>query len=1106
MADSELRVKITGVSADFERTTENVAKAHAQLVEKLRRGDTIAIGSADRLIQQQELLRREIVKVYGSIDAATPEVLAHYRKVEAAVAHAKSEIVSLSKVTQDHKAQLNSAGMTYKGLSDTLENLAGKHGAVVAKASLVVKVLQEVYQTGKQVVILFSTDDTLAWWDKQATAAEKWGERTKKTFFDTAAAALQYGIAAGPAVVAQDAVRYSNLLEPIRRGYREPYGPPAVDEMTAWANSIKTQQRLDAEAKETAEKAKREADANQRAADAIKQRTIALEAEVALLRESDPLAKAEIEYMRDLALATFEADAGLRQLTRSRAELARQAAIDSAFTDLLDEGSAVWGKNPLKAMMDRSQGLGLTGYEWYQRFGTGPSQQEIDRLSDAFAEVDLDYARFERAVDKWRESVTFLRTTLTDSAVDFARTGGDNLGRIAGARFNELTAKGFDELFAQLLGGELVEGKDGGWRVTGPFGSAQVYGSRADALNASRQRVQAAQAVLDFGAIGVGAYGAAQGAEGTRTGSVVSGAAAGASLGSTIPVIGTAWGAVIGAVAGAIGGYFGEQARQADYKYGMPKIDKNGQASLQGIRNIGLLERDSLVSQVQENYNTARNSNVRLMMALGVEPAADTWKPIDLTFQPRASANWLKHFNEMIQTGQIDAAVYGQAREQIKGGFAKYGLSGNKFDALMDSWDNLDPAKMLQMLQGLATGLRDIQSATEFLDARNGFGKNTSWFQGMQSVQKEMSLSFAQQMGQAFDGLLEKATYLDDLVGDDQIALLQEIGSLAVEIREREREEMKANLLVLDQVKQKGGSARDRYAVMRMVDEEYSPDSERIASFYKGKADEALRKIATAKTRDEAQRYYDEYMGNLDLVVQQGFSISNKTGVEWAKWASDQTWKGESAIAAILEKFGIDVQNENAEFMASWQPILDKFNAAGDAITKLPDTITGPVGRWSDKFEDGLPILSKWIDEMGNVVSGLIDFGDGLAGIIPQLPSGPLNPDGPNGNEGEKNRLNSLGSQSEGIAIEAAEPTESYTGLEAALLELTKAVRFLKTETSDMAGAVADASLRLDDAFATNPDIPTLVAAIDGLTSVLSRGNGGDDGFAERVSKRRSVA
>lgn len=1104
MADSELRVKITGVSADFERTAENVAKAHAQLVEKLRRGDTIAIGSADRLIQQQELLRREIVKVYGSLDAATPEVIAHYRKIENAVAHAKGEIVSLNKITQDHKAQLNSAGMTYKGLSDTLENLAGKHGAVVAKASLVVKVLQEVYQVGKEVVIVFSTNDTLAWWDKQAAAVEKWGERTKKTFFDTAAAALQYGVTAAPYVAAQEAVQYSNLLQPIKRGYRAPYGPPSIDPMTAWANSIKTQQRLDAEAKEAADKANREAEANKRAADAIKQRTIALEAEIALLKESNPFAKAEIEYMRDLALATFEADSGLRRLTEARAALMRQGAIDSAFTDLLDEGSAVWGKDPLRAMMERSPGMGLTGYEWYQRFG-GPSRDEIERLSEPFYEMELDFARFERAIEKWRDSLTILRTTLTESAVDFARTGGDNLGRIAGARFNELTAKGFDDLFAQLLGGEVVEGKDGGWRVTGPFGSSQVYASRADALNASRQRVQTAQAVVDFGSIGIGAYGAAQGAEGTRTGSVISGAASGASLGSVIPVLGTAWGAVIGAVVGSIGGYLGEKARQEDYKYGAPKIDMYGQASLQGIRNIGLLERDSLVSQVQENYNSARNSNVRLMMALGVQPAADTWKPIDLTFQPNPSANWLKHFNEMIQTGQIDAAVYNQARDQIKGGFANLGLGGKKFDALMDSWDNLDPAKMLQMLQGLAAGLRDVQTASEFFDARNGFGKNTSWFQGIQGVQKEMSLSFAQQIGQAFDGLLEKAAYLDDLVGDDQIALLQEIGSLAVEIREREREEMKANLLLLDQTKQKGGTARDRYAVMQMVDEEYSPDSERIASFYKGKADEALKKIGSAKTRDEAQRYYDEYMSNLDLVVQQGFSISGKTGVEWAKWASDQTWKGESAIAAVLEKFGIDAQNENAEFMAAWQPILDKFTAAGDAVTKLPDAVGGPVGRWKDQFEAGYPILTKWVDEMGNVVSGLIDFGGGLAGIIPQLPSGPLNPDGSGNNEGEHSAVYSSSARSEVATIEP-EITEPYTAVQSALVELAKTLRFLRTETSDMAGAVADASLRLDDAFTNNPDVPALIVAIEGLTAALSRGGGGGDGFADRVSKRRSVA
>jgi hypothetical protein len=266
----------------------------------------------------------------------------------------------------------------------------------------------------------------------------------------------------------------------------------------------------------------------------------------------------------------------------------------------------------------------------------------------------------------------------------------------------------------------------------------------------------------------------------------------------------------------------------------------------------------------------------------------------------------MKHWSELFTSGAIDTAVFKQVNSQVRSGFEKIGLKGARFDQMTRDWGNLDPQKMLQMLQGVALGLTDIQKASEFLGAKNGYGKNTSWFQGITSVQKEMAMTFADQIREAQGSIIEKAGYLDDLVGDEQITALQELGSAMLDLRQRERDEIRATLQLLEQVKEKGIAARDRYAVMGMVkdDKERSPDYQRIASFYKGKADETLERIGRAKTREEAERLYDQYMSYLDLVVQQGFSINNQTGIDWSKWASDQTWKGESAIAAILEKFG----------------------------------------------------------------------------------------------------------------------------------------------------------------------------------------------------------
>jgi hypothetical protein len=832
------------------------------------------------------------------------------------------------------------------------------------------------------------------------------------------------------------------------------------------------------------EEMRKRAEAEAKLAELREKRAAALEWEIKILQTSAPLQRAEVEYARDLALALEEPTERLRELSEIRAGLLRQAKLDTAFTALVTQGSELWGANPLKDMQAYTPGVRGLSAEYRRARAVEDAVAALSQsMDDLFAGMDDDYQRRLGLIDQWKESFGSLRTTLSDAALDFATTGGENLGRIAAQRFGEFSTKGFDQLFGRMFSDTVSEVEGGGWRINGLFAPRTIYDTQTEAVSVAKRRSELANTGLDYAAIGVSSYGAARAGEGSRTGSVVSAAA------SMYGMTGNAYAAIAAAMVAALGGYFGEQQRHDEYKYGMPMIDMYGQASVQGIKNIEPLERQAMTIQLQERYNSARNASVRLMEALKIQPEANTFGALNLTFQRAPSGNFMKHWSELFTSGAIDTAVFKQVNSQVRSGFEKIGLKGARFDQMTRDWGNLDPQKMLQMLQGVALGLTDIQKASEFLGAKNGYGKNTSWFQGITSVQKEMAMTFADQIREAQGSIIEKAGYLDDLVGDEQITALQELGSAMLDLRQRERDEIRATLQLLEQVKEKGIAARDRYAVMGMVkdDKERSPDYQRIASFYKGKADETLERIGRAKTREEAERLYDQYMSYLDLVVQQGFSINNQTGIDWSKWASDQTWKGESAIAAILEKFGIDTQSANAEFMAKWQPIIDKFTSAGEAAAKLPDDISGPLNRYNDALGNKtLPILTLFTGELGNANSALHDFDAWLADILKRygVPQPPNNPNGGNTDGGHSRWFSSPQSSGE-------QPRGGDADVYTVLRELVSVVRLLIPELRDLGGAAGDAAVRLD-------------SVLLGMSSASSGDRG--DVFESELSTRRSSA
>lgn len=726
------------------------------------------------------------------------------------------------------------------------------------------------------------------------------------------------------------------------------------------------------------DEAKRKAQALLDAADKIAQahrlRAEALRFEIELLKAASPMQRAEVEYMKELAAAGREATPALRALAKAKADLNNEDRIAAAIRKSMSFGGRADGKTWQDTLGSRIEdGVGPWLNDRLLGSSASLSDASNQRTVMAIAEWNAANAKARR---EWENTFDDLSRTIGAAGFDFARNAGKNLGEIAARNFDDLVGSGMQGLLGSLFGAPTQ--KNGKWYVPG---SSTAYDSQDEAFGAmpasGRSRMQKTQAAFDFASIGVGAYGSAQAADGARTSGVVGGAMAGLQIAGP-------WGAVIGAVIGAIGGFLGEQQRQKDYKYGIPTISVGGIADISSAKNLAPYEREQIIAQVQETYERTRNAGVRTLMTLGQGVDSSVFKPIDGKFQDNPSANWGKHLQQWISMGLPDD-VMGQMKGQFRSGFGKVGLQGERFDAMWAQMDKLDPQKMLSMLSGLARGLTDISEAMDSMDARRG----GSWQSGLNDVQQEMSMSFAQHMGDAWDSVIEKASYLDDLVGEDQISLLQEIGQMTLDIRQREREEMRAILELQESIKAKREATVERYTVMGMVKEDGSPDYEARMKYNQTRADEELAEILRSNNREDVSKNHDDYYNYIDKIVADAFSVSDKYGQEMSKWAINQLGKGDSAADTALNQIGADVQSENAKAIAKFQPIIDSF-------TTVVSTTIDPVGNVRDKFKDlekTLPDVDRGLIAVTNAANVAAFAVTRLAGYVDSLVGGSFESD-----------------------------------------------------------------------------------------------------------------
>ena len=332
--------------------------------------------------------------------------------------------------------------------------------------------------------------------------------------------------------------------------------------------------------------------------------------------------------------------------------------------------------------------------------------------------------------------------------------------------------KGFMDNIARIAAGQAPLGKDNKPDPNYKPTDNKIWAARAFQIGSGAL------------AIGMGGYQAGMAGEGGRSAGTLAGAVSGAAMGAQLAtgtVIGAGWGTVIGAVAGAIigaaGAYIGEQQRQADYKYGIPTIDKNGTVTLDQNKNLSPGEINQWVTKIGETYRTFWNGYVDVLLKL---PDASIPAATGLTgkFQDNPSGHYLEHLQQWVE-GTLPDAIAEQFKKSMKSAFVNAGVLAEGFDKFWDETTKMDPKRALQFWSDLAEGLSAFSKTTSTranIDAANGDWANTK-FLSDGTVQKKGESDFTAQLRTQTQGIFDVARQMVNLTGPDKVAAWKQLGA-----------------------------------------------------------------------------------------------------------------------------------------------------------------------------------------------------------------------------------------------------------------------------------------------------------------------------------------
>ena len=568
---------------------------------------------------------------------------------------------------------------------------------------------------------------------------------------------------------------------------------------------------------------------------------------------------------------------------------------------------------------------------------------------------------------------------------DLATTGGQNFGQIAAQFFKaqlHSAADAFGNWVIEILGGGKLEKNAQGEFVVGaqtfpntPAGQAQartakgqgVYGQIGQGIGGAfglYSSVANAGSQSDLSTVLTGTLG------GAALGGAVGGLIAGGVAGSVVPVLGTVIGAAVGLIVGGIAAALSSVGK--DYKFGQFGV-KQGQAFFTPGQNITATEAQQAQQQIADTLATFSNGYIQVLMRfprefreglMAVVRNADSFFPrVGLEaggdIGRAASAHFMEHFNDWVN-GRLPRDIAATFFEPLAEAFQSQGLSTERFHAIWDELQQLDPKKALELLGALAEGLVSIHRNLERFAMPSGFrgrydAMDTDTLRGY--VASRDARSFAQTIADTDKEILDLADSLSLLTGEEQIRTVQRIGQLMDDRYAREEEYIRGlNRMLADANTQIDAAIRG-YQLANIDDPQAQTD------FLTSRYNDLTGQLAGAQTGEEAQRIYNEIFSIIGQIAQVGGAQSPTDQHAMNEWAQQALEQLRGSFSAVIGRIGAQLDVVNGDFSARIAPMLDGFTgvaqaavdvnasfsnaaAAGDALADSMDRAVGSIERF----------------------------------------------------------------------------------------------------------------------------------------------------------------
>lgn len=1032
-----------GYTEQATRAREAIGKFYSSLAD----GGDASRRSVSAAITQVALLRREIERTQGSVEAAAPEIAAEFRDVEHAAEQMKKEYSELNKVVQRQMEQLALASGQWRGFGAMLRSqVSPEVTALATKLTAVVTVAGLAWAAGKKAATATGINP-----EGYALIADGWesAKRSGRAYHDTLGNILlrtQQIMNLRPS----GNIDATGFLAPIRRGIEQ--GPARPTDAQIYQSRIITENRMREENR--AADQKRLADYEQWIA--LEQRHLQNTKELVGLTSANALAEtAEIEHKSRMLTLRGE-------LTRAEVE-GNETAI-SQVKKLIAEEQRLYAlrRKALLEDLPHRQTLAPGSPLWYEMGATTdrwrPYVRDYDPENDPLTDdLRRDYlAAVQRGDQQNRRDAEQLSRqlearlrdqkfvdTLSDVFADAAMTGGKNFGEIAARTFNEVVTAGADSIMAAIFGkrGDPALGQD----------PNLYYGANGKPLTGwQAQAAGVARAGLTYGTVAYSGYqGGRSGADNAQTSGLVSGATAGATFG--------VYGAIIGAMIGWGSAYIGRLRAKDDEKWAVPSIDANGNVTVDRpstTRRLGSerypgtiswligrartggsgerevpntvtdAEVEDMVKSITETYNTFKDAYVKILLSIPNAVITQIGR-IDGQFQNAPSKDFLENFERWV-SGTLPDQIAEQFREGMEGAYVSMGLSVEKFNELWKEFDALDPAKAVTLWATLADALRDFQTASDFFtqtDPMGMFGGSATFQREMIRLQADSRTSVGQRISTFDDEILRFAAGIENLSLEGQINAMGELGRMQMQRYQMEKEAIQEIFDILMGAKAQLTDDLDDLAVMGMVNADGSPDHYGIAGYWQGRADDALGNLGSATTaaqaREEAENFrrYILAAGNAGLAQAQTPEERQK----WIDWMREQLGAGYAVLETTLGRLGKEINDVNDAFAEEVQPVIDNLTTAigevdeglGDlgeeigrtiepidefrrAIINATDALNGnPSGEkmgvvlpfTGPRLETASADLATFGQHLNSTGSGLRDVAEGLAEVRGQLVS-----------------------------------------------------------------------------------------------------------------------